>query len=306
MKSKCGDPRKLTFSQAQGYGEIPQRLKLGELPDSARAKIWDVFFLSMESDVEKTRTRTDIPPYIRMLGASGIWEYQKWHRILRDRHQILNNLPLDQWRELEYEDARRKLRHFIMAYPFNEIFDHIQFILRHPDCPDGLVDEMQEAFEKGMVAYVINDDGPPTIFPASTPEEGQSLTKALRTLQQGELSTAEDFLREASMDINRGDWAGSIKNSVDAAESVARTLVPRVHTFGAALNELKKSPALWPPQLVRAMENIWTYTNQSGIRHGSPEPTDQNVGQEEALFMLGTCASIASYLWRKHRTSEES
>ena len=113
------------------------------------------------------------------------------------------------------------------------------------------------------------------------------------------------LLREASTDINRGDWAGSIKNSINAAESVARTLEPGAQTFGEALRDLRRSPALWHPQLVRAMENIWTYTNQA-VRHGSSEPTGTHVGQEEALFMLGTCASIASYLWHKYPAAERS
>ncbi|MDE2926819.1 MAG: hypothetical protein OXT71_10520 [Acidobacteriota bacterium] len=287
MKSQYGDPRTLTFSQAYGYEEIPQRLKLEELSGVARTKMWDVLFSSL--DYEKT-------------WGPGLVELV-WYDILRDKHLDVDNQALDLW---DFEGAKDDLRQAVMTHPFNKVFDLVQFILRHAQCPADLVDEMKEAFEKGMVAYIIDDNGPPTIFPASTPEEGRSLTKALHTLQQGGLSAAEDFLRDASKDINRGDWAGSIKNSVDAAESVARTLVPRAQTFGAALNEIKKNPAFWHPQLVRAMENIWTYTNQAGVRHGSPEPTGEYVGLEEALFMLGTCAAVASYLWRKHPAGEKS
>ena len=284
MKSKFGDPRTLTFSQAQGYEELPKRLKLEELSDLARTKIWDVLFSSLEWEKDWGRKA----------------EFS-WNKVLLNVHLSLDNLPLDHW---NYRHARTRLRQSIMTQPFNKVFDLVQFILRQPGCP--MVDQMKVAFEKGMVAYVIDVNGPPTIFPASTTEEGQSLTGSMHTLQEGGLSAAEDLLRKAATDINRGDWAGSIKNSVDAAESVARTLVPGAQTLGAALNELKRNPALWHPQLVRAMENIWTYTNQAGIRHGSPEPTDENVGQEEALFMLGTCASIASYLWRKQLVGEKS
>ena len=285
MKSKYGDPRKLTFSQAQGYEKLPQKLKLGEFPRSARTRIWNVLFPKLWSEDYGVRIMDPL-----------------WSSILRDVHSNLHNLPLDIWRESRAPDV---LRHIVWEGLINEVFDLIGFILRHSDCPTEVVDEMKEAFEKGMVAYIIDDSGPPTIFPACTEAEGQSLVEALNTLQQGGLSVAAGLLREASTDINRGDWAGSIKNSIDAAESVARTLEPGAQTFGEALRDLRRSPALWHPQLVRAMENIWTYTNQA-VRHGSPEPTDEYVGLEEALFMLGTCAAVASYLWRKHSAGEKS
>ena len=306
MKSKHRDPKTLTFSQAHGYEEMPQLLKLEGLSKVARTKIWDVFFASLNSDgahclLDGEEWEFDgLDIHDRMY-----YGLQNWDQILRDKHLQLDNLPLDEWSEpLLFSDAQDKLRQLVMTSPFHKVFDLVQFVLRHPSCPTGLVDDLRKAFKKGMLAYIIDDNGPPTIFPACTTEEGRSLTESLNTLQQGGLSAAEDFLRGASTAIHRGDWAGSIKNSVDAAESVARTLVPRAQTFGAALNKLKKSPALWHPQLVRAMENVWTYTNQAGIRHGSPERKDENVGQEEALFMLGTCASIASYLWRKHADGE--
>lgn len=281
MKSEYGDLRTLTFSQAHGYEEIPQQLKLEELSNLARMKVWNVLFACFGHEA---------PEYIS--GNSSRLD------ILRDIHMNLDNLPLDRW---NYSHAMERLRRTVMAQPFNKVFDLVQFILRHPQCP-GLVNEMKEAFEEGMVAYVIDDNGPPTIFPASTAEEGKSLIRSLRTLQQAGLGTAAGLFRKAATDINREDWTGSIRNSISALESVARKLNPQAKTFGDALREIRRnSSSLWPSQLVQAMQNIWNYTNQknTGIRHGSPSSTDTSVGQEEALFMLGVCASIASYLRRK-------
>ena len=39
------DPRKLTFSQAYGYEDLPQPLKLGELSREARTKLWSLLYL---------------------------------------------------------------------------------------------------------------------------------------------------------------------------------------------------------------------------------------------------------------------
>ena len=290
LKPEHGDPRALTFSQAQGYEEMPQRLKLEELSELARTKIWDALFSSLPAEITWADPAEE----------EENWDREKrWVDIHRDIHLNLDNLPLDQ---LNYGRAVPRLRQSVMTLPFNKVFDLIQFILRHPKCPTDLVDEMKEAFKKGMLAYIIDDDGPPAIFPAGTMAEGQSLVESLHTLQQAGLSTAEGLFREASMDINRGDWSGSIVNSIKAVESVARKLYPQTNTLGEALKELKKNNSLWPRQLVQAIQNVWNYTNQkeAGIRHGFPDSTGSDVGQDEALFMLGTCASIASYLWRKH------
>ena len=41
------DPRNLTFSQAYGYEDLPQPLKLGELSREARTKLWSLLYLSV-------------------------------------------------------------------------------------------------------------------------------------------------------------------------------------------------------------------------------------------------------------------
>ena len=44
MNAPDVDPRKLTFSQAQGLEELPGPLALGELPQEIRNRVWDVFY----------------------------------------------------------------------------------------------------------------------------------------------------------------------------------------------------------------------------------------------------------------------
>ena len=43
------DPRNLTFSQAYGYEELPQPLKLEEISDRARTKLWNILFEFVQS-----------------------------------------------------------------------------------------------------------------------------------------------------------------------------------------------------------------------------------------------------------------
>ena len=49
------DPRTLTFSQAQGYAELPGPLNLEELPVEARMRIWNLFYRSIQTEVRHSR-----------------------------------------------------------------------------------------------------------------------------------------------------------------------------------------------------------------------------------------------------------
>ena len=53
--------------------------------------------------------------------------------------------------------------------------------------------------------------------------------------------------------------------------------------------------------LKKAFSKLYGYTSsQQGIRHALLDREISDVGLDEAVFMLGACASFASYLWRKH------
>ena len=55
------------------------------------------------------------------------------------------------------------------------------------------------------------------------------------------------------------------------------------------------------------MIKLYGYTSdERGLRHPLLEREEANVGMDEAVFMLGACASFASYLWRKHAAGEVS
>ncbi len=112
---------------------------------------------------------------------------------------------------------------------------------------------------------------------------------------------AAAHLRNASECINAGDWAGSVRESIHAVESVARLLDPAASsTLGPALKALKKDGSLHPA-LESAFNKLYGYTSdEQGIRHAFLDRADSNVGMDEALFMLSACASFASFLKRKH------
>ena len=278
----------LSFSQAQGYEAIPGPLQLGELPGAARTRIWNVFFVHLD----KSKASNNV--------FGGFWIGRDWKNILRAVHTDFHELALDDWSS-DFRPACEGLRKYIEKQPFKKVFDLLQFVLRHPRCPPEFISEMQQTFAECRLAYAIGDAWPPTILPAATPDEGAAVVDALQTLRQAGLGGSAAHLRAAGEHINAGDWAGSVRESIHAVESVARQLDPgAANTLDPALASLEKRGALHPV-LKTAFSKLYGYTSdEQGVRHARLDQTDPDVGQDEAVFMLGACAAFASYLERKH------
>ena len=281
------DPRMLSFSQAQGYEEIPGPLKLEQLPPEARTRIWNCFYSHMQECV-------------RGLYLSGIWE-----KIVREVHERLDGRPLDEW-SADFRAVSSGLRQRIEADRFNRVFDLVQFVLRCPPCPPDFITMMKWTFAECGLAYAIDDGPPPTIVPTASHEEGQALVDAIGTLRDAGLDGCASHLREAAERINENDWAGAVRESLHAVESVARRLDPGASRgLGPALKSIEKQGGTLHPALVDAFGKLYGYaSDEQGVRHALLDRTDSRVDRDLAVFMLGACASFASYLQRKHAARE--
>ena len=280
------DPREVTFSQAQGYEELPGPLALEELSDDARRELWDLF-------VETVHLR-----YSEEFG----WDLDNtWASIFETIHREFLREPIDQFEITgATRDSYRGL--ILQDLQFNKVFDLLQMIMRHPSCPPEFTEGVAEVFRRCRLAYYLDTNGPPTIFPAATKEEGEVIGEAIQGFRAAGLPGAEAHLREAAALINQGDWAESVRESIHAVESVARQLDPKASkTLGPALSTLEKRGRLHPA-LKEAFSKLYGYTSdEEGVRHSLADSPESPVGRDEAVFMLGACASFASYLWRRHQ-----
>lgn len=280
------DPKKLSFSQAHGYEDVPGPLNLEDLPNVARTRIWNVVYLSLRET------------------SPSNWVSGCWREILRDKHVNFDFLPIDEW-DTGLELHRHSLREFIETRPFNKVFDLLQFVIQHESCPLELIRALKRSFQESQLAYFVDETFPPTILPVATPEEGEAFVSSLEVLRNAGLDGSTSHLRKAARLINNGDWAGSVRESIHAVESVARQLDPNEgQTLGPALTEIARRGSLHSA-LREGFLKIYGYTSdEQGIRHALLDSDEAKVGLEEAVFMLGACASFASYLWRKNSTSD--
>ena len=149
---------------------------------------------------------------------------------------------------------------------------------------------------------MVDTNDPATILPAATPQEGDALIGALKLLNDGGYSGAETHLREAGVQINAGEWAESVRESIHAVESVARQLDPRGgKSFDDAMRALEDRVRIHPA-LRKAFGGLYGYTSdEQGIRHALLDKPESPVGRDEAVFMLGACASFVTFLLSKSR-----
>ena len=112
------DNERYSFSQAQGYEEIPGPLKLEALPKDARTRIWNLFFVHLQKSMST----------YSITGES--WIDGDWVRIFQDEHATFDTIrALDDWRT-DFRPFCENLRERIESLPFNKVFDLI-----HPPAP---------------------------------------------------------------------------------------------------------------------------------------------------------------------------
>ena len=281
------DPRRLTFSQAQGYEKLPQQLKLEELSDEARTRLWNILYLHVHGE-SGSRFGSNT-----QLGA-------RWKGILLTLHLQFHVRPINGFNPT-LGSFVKEYQPFLMKAVFNKVFDLLLAIMRHSKCPQQFTESVGLAFKACRLAYVVDFKNPVTIFPAATEEEGEAVLRATTELSNAGLAGAASHLRQASDCIGQGDFPGAVRESIHAVESTARQIDPNAKSLELALKSLERANALHSA-LKQAFVKLYGYTcDEQGIRHALIDNPQANVGQDEAVFMLGACASFSSYLVRKHQ-----
>lgn len=272
-----------TFSQRHGLRELPGPPQLEHISDQARNNLWGALWGRMSD----TATRT---PYSTLLGPL-------WKRIFTTVHQHFMERPLDQM-SMHLEDWKEICKPILLKGSYGQCFDLIETLLRHPQCPRDFVEEIKDIF-RHQLAYRIDTTSMPAIVPAATEQEGRALIQAIQDMEDAELGGAATHLRQAGERIRDRDWAGSVRESIHALESVTKRVAPSdADTLRQALAALERQQGLHGA-LKKGFGALYGYaSNEQGIRHALLED-ESKVTQDEAIYMIGACAAFCSYLWRK-------
>lgn len=281
MENEFSYRKELTFEQAEGAAPLPSQLALKEVSEGLKAKMWQVFHDSLVADGNS---------YL-----SGNWEL-----VLRDHHVDRLNLPIDTFSPYK-PTVIQELRENLFDDDYLNFFGFIQYVLRHHRCPPYIKQAVPAVLKLHRAAYRVVDGD--TIAPFATEAEAATAEKALDELKSAGMDGARTHLRKAMSELTAGSWAGSIRESIHAVESVARTIVPGASTLGPALTALEKNRVIHSA-LKSAFGSLYGFTSDAGgIRHARFEKSDAEVDEADAMFMIGACSAFVTYLIQKKRAA---
>ena len=283
--------KNLTFSQRYGYEPLPGPMRLGELSPDLRRELWNSVYRSLKS-------------MSRRSGRRYFFDESKkdWIGRVLGRFARIPESEVD----TSYPTVVNWFERNIMESEFNRVLDFIEITVNEIDNFNYATD-INDLFISHQAAYWLDISQHPYRFiPCANPEQGAATREAIEMLREGGMDGAATHLREAAEHINLGQYADSVKDSILAVESVAREITPRAkRTLGPALDSLEHAGLLKHPYLKAGFKKLYDYTSdEGGIRHALVFKDAPDVGQDEAVFMFGACASFSAYLVNKHRQTQ--
>jgi hypothetical protein len=279
--------RKLTFEQAERAAPLPSQLKLKELSKQLRATLWSVIYKHLK-DATKYST----------MGGEPCFD-ERWSGILRFMHVHRDHKMVDEFTNNPHKIIS-EVKEIFTKGDYVAVFGWLQFLLRLRACPHNLPKEIDRTLWRGHAAYRVLEGH--TIVPIGSEAELETLKRAFADLAATEFNGARDHLRKAAEELTAGRYPDSIRESINAVESVARTLEPDGSLSGA-LAKLEKSAKIHTA-MKGGFTRLYGYTSdEQGIRHAHLNEPSAKPDETDALFMIGACAAFVSYLINKARTA---
>lgn len=202
----------------------------------------------------------------------------------------------------------RFLRGYIEEEDGAKVLALIQSYCRSSICSDTHFSILQRTLEDEHIGYRLvgmfgDNDDPPTLMPVSTSDQAERLVEDYGRLSSAEGQAAQGHLRAASAAIAAGNFKSSVRESIHAVESAAKTASGKPNvTLPDALAVLERTRSLHPA-LKKSLATLYGWTSdEKGIRHAEIGPTEE-VPESMALFMLSSCAAFAGWLLTSGTTS---
>jgi AbiJ N-terminal domain 4 len=267
----------LTFAQREGAVPLPRQLGLKHLPREVTAPLWGLVYRILDNSRHR-----------------GHWLSVTWSTILQDY-----------WVEVELKNSDEFTNYMDKLVPWVKgivtsdsyivCLGFLEFCIRHPLTDWAFANAINDILTRSNAAYRIFGT---SIAPIASPEEGAAVATALSDVSTGAYPGAKTHLQNAASLLTTGKYADSVRESMNAVESVARGLDKDSTTLAPALAVLEKRGHLHPA-MKKGFGNLYGYTSdQQGIRHALLDEGEAAVTETDALYMFGSCAAFVSYLVR--------
>jgi hypothetical protein len=253
-------------------------MKREDISAELTAKLWAGLHLMMETN----RLPVDF-------GNDAIGD--RWRSLLYRWHVHIEHQASDEFNE-DYSVTVRRVKALVYTQDFGKLYTFLEFIARDRDMTDERT-YIEFALRSSRAAWRLVGK---QIVPVSSEEEAGAVVAAVAETALRGPAGAKSHLGKAANLIASGDWAGSVRESIHAVEAVARTF-ENAGTLPDALKALQRSGHTIHPALANGFKALYGYTSdEQGVRHALIESDKSAVGESEAQFMFGSCASFCQYL----------
>jgi hypothetical protein len=283
MTKKPASSRRLTFAQREAGAAIPQQMQREEVSRALRVKLFDLLLMYLNAAQSYDSSQGAV--------VTG------WlNTVLEAAHtDLYEQMPDEYKRSMRHHTAH--LKSLCKSGTFAEIYGFLEFVLRHPQCRSYVAGHLSHLLEETQAAFRIVDGD--TFVPYSSDEEVAVVEAALADLHGTKLAGVHAHYKAAVEALTSGDFAGSMRESHQAVESMTKLLTGE-GTLQDGVKVLAKK-GLLHVTVQQGIEKIAAWTNAvAGIRHANkPGEAEPAVTEDDAVFLLGVCGAAISYLKRR-------
>jgi hypothetical protein len=274
--------KNLTFAEAEGLAPLPVQLQRTEISQELRAVLWQFIY----SQIKRQTSSGSFETYV-----AGTWK-----PILEAVHVLHFHRMADEF-SAGLSDILPSVKRVFEEGSYADIYGWLQFVLRKSPPSDFAKNlEIRLAYCRSPFRIVGGD----VLYPLASDADARTVQQAFTDLKGSSLGGGYEHLRQAAEELTDGNFAGAIRESMHAVESVVRVLEPD-GDFSKALAKLEAKTSIHGA-LKRGFTAIYGFTSdEQGIRHPLLEKEAPDVDEADALFMIGACSAFISYLINKSR-----
>ena len=276
----------MSFSQRNGYKPALKLVQFESIDDELRSSLWSVTQLIIWDTYSSPYN-----DYGRPLGSVRGSNFETFTNQLWVNHF---KVPVDTI-PAEWTNCLYKIREMYFAYNWHETLDFVEFV-------SGIADEKVSLQYIEACNHCFNEENSAYRFiagqvaPIANEEEADEVVAAIGL--QSRFAGSSEHLRTAlSMlsDKQNPDYRNSIKESISAVESVAKSITgDEKATLGKLLSKLESEKGLHQA-LRQSFSAMYGYTSDAdGIRHAMMDVP--SIQKSDARYMLITCSAFINFM----------
>jgi len=272
----------MIFSERNWFKDIRKIVQKESIDDKFLNDLWNMIFLYFLKPIKWYDASYAEQEYIKLktqISLSFLW----------DRLDELTN---------NCNSYINKLKTYIFETEWYNIYDLIEFIIdKNTIYEDNfLISDFNLIFQKHLSAYRIVNW---IITEVTSENEIKSIEKSIE-LEDKFIPVKNHIKRSLELLSNKTnpDYRNSIKESISAVESLCCIITwNKKSTLWDALKEISKTHEIHWSLKEAFLKLYWYSSDKDWIRHKLMK--EDNLEQEDAMFMLVTCSSFINLLIAK-------